>query len=149
MQHVVLVSVFDCLRDGLNAGGGAVGGHRLFADGFGEVWPPHAVHREVIQSLVLADFVNRHDVRVAQFRGRPGFGPESLAKHLARERAAHEHFQGDDAVEVDLARLIDHAHAAARYFFEQLVITKPAPRGRNQARAARSDKVSIRAASRE
>ena len=46
-------------------------------------------------------------------------------KIRAGKRAVQKHFQRDDAVQAQLPRPINHAHAAARNFLQQFVIPQP------------------------
>src|SRR5262249_28343701 len=68
---------------------------------------------EVRPARVLADFVNLHDVRVLQPGERLSLFAEALDFIRVGEDAGLDHFQSDDAVQGQLARLVDDAHAAA------------------------------------
>ncbi len=61
---------------------------------------------------------------VLEKSGRRNLAPEPLNDLLARERPGQNHLQRDNAPETGLPSAIDHAHSAARDFFEQFVITE-------------------------
>ena len=44
----------------------------------GQIAAVDELHAEVMMAVVLADLVDRHDIRVIQVRGRLGLEPESL-----------------------------------------------------------------------
>ena len=75
-------------------------------------------------ALVYPDFVDGHDVRMLQARRCGGFGAEPLHKLRPGERPNQQHLQGDDAVQADLAGLIDNAHPAPTNLLQQCVIAK-------------------------
>jgi hypothetical protein len=62
--------------------------------------------------LLLADFVNGHDVRMLQRRSRGGLSPETLHGIVAAERAEREQLEGNQATQAHLPRFIDDPHAA-------------------------------------
>jgi len=73
-------------------------------------------------AIMFANFINRYDVRMTE----PGNDFCFLAKPSDKFRAGkwpvQHHFQGHDAVQIYLPRPIDHSHAAARDFFQKLII---------------------------
>ena len=73
---------------------------------------------------MLADLVNGNDVGVTKFGGGGGFGLEAADAGFIGELPGEDEFNSDDAVEADLAGAVDHAHAAAGDFCEELVITE-------------------------
>ena len=81
-------------------------------------------------ALVLADVVERADVRMLEARDVPRFALEPLAP--ARHRrpdAGRQHLDGDEAIEPRVARLVDLAHAAFADEGEDLVGTEPGAGG--------------------
>jgi len=66
---------------------------------------------------VLADVVQRADVRVIELRYRPGLVVESITKLRIGRQRSREDLDGDGSVETRIAGLVDLAHAA----FAQLV----------------------------
>ena len=82
------------------------------------------LHREKVLTVLLADFINRDDVRMAEISGCFGFGAKTLHKLRVCELAVQEHFDRDGAIERNLPRLVNHSHATALYFLNQLVIAE-------------------------
>ena len=70
-------------------------------------------HREVRPPLVLADLVDRHDVRVPQRRRGLDLALESCPLLRAGVAAREEHLQCDRAVRFELSGSEDDTHAAA------------------------------------
>ena len=70
------------------------------------------IHREIGQPVLLADFVDGHDVGVLKLGRQFGLGAEPAEGDLAGELAAEEHLEGDHALQAALAGLVHHAHAA-------------------------------------
>ncbi len=58
-------------------------------------------------SLVLADVVNRADVRMIQSRCRTRLSRESSQRRLVLAEIFHQKFQGDEALQTDVLGLID------------------------------------------
>ena len=65
-------------------------------------------------ALVLADLVDRHDVRVIQMSGRLGLETESLQVVGGGEPAGTHHLEREHAVQAHLAGLVDDTHPALR-----------------------------------
>jgi hypothetical protein len=82
---------------------------------------------------MLADLVNRHDVRVVEVGGGFRLGVEALHVTRRRQLLGEDHLEGDDPVEALLSCLVDDAHAAAGDLLQQLVIAEvPDPRPRRR-----------------
>ena len=64
------------------------------------------------EAVVLADIVERADVRVSEGRDRARFALESLAELRVGGKDARENLDGDGAVESRVAGPVDLAHAA-------------------------------------
>jgi hypothetical protein len=79
-----------------------------------------------VLALVLADLVDRDDIRVRKAGRRLGFSLEALDRVRRRHCAGADELERDDAVEAHLPRLEDHAYATACDFLEQFVITEVA-----------------------
>ena len=62
-----------------------------------------------------------YDVRVLQASDGAGLGVEARQGLRAGVSSGENHFKGDEAVEADLAGLVDDAHAPAPQFAEDLV----------------------------
>ncbi len=100
-------------------------------------------------AIVRADLVDGHDVRVVEVGGGLGLGAEALHFRLGSETAGKDHLEGDDAVEADLPRLEDDAHAAAGDLFQQLVIAEVAHRPERGGRCQAADAVVVGEESRQ
>ena len=70
---------------------------------------------------MLADVEDLDDVGVLELGDGLGLGQEAGGGLGAGVRAGQDHLQGDDAVEPDLAGLVDDAHAAAAQLAHDLV----------------------------
>ncbi len=78
--------------------------------------------RLVFLGQVFVDFVNGADIGMVQGGGGLGLALETgqslgILGHLVRQE-----FQGDEAVQLDVLRLIDNAHAAATELFNHSVV---------------------------
>ena len=93
---------------------------------FGQALPFHKIHREILLTLMDADFVNGDDVRMQQAGRRRSLRAESHYKLRTGQRTQQQHFHRDNAAQAHLPRLINNAHPAPRDFFEQFVITEGA-----------------------
>src|SRR5207247_106781 len=82
----------------------------------------HIFHRKEVMAILLEDVVDADDVWVFEPRKGYGFVAKTLDCRGAGDRAGEDRFHGDDAIEADLPRAIDHAHSAAPDFFEQFVV---------------------------
>ena len=82
------------------------------------------LHAEVMMAFVLADLVDRHDVRMIQVRRGLRFHPEPLEILGRRESAGPDHLQRQDAVQADLPGLVDDPHTALGEDLEQLVVAE-------------------------
>ena len=68
---------------------------------------------KVGQTVVLADLVDLHDVRMMEPGHGLGLGQKTGAIAFIGVGPGEDHLQSDDAVEARLPRLVDDAHAAA------------------------------------
>lgn len=96
--------------------------------------PVHQLHGEVVDAMVLADRVDRNDVRMLQGRRRLGFVPESLKRTFIERGDRGEHLERDATHQGDLFRLVDHAHAAPSEFAEDSVVADDLVRHRRDHR---------------
>ena len=78
------------------------------------------LQRDIRQAVMLADFVDLHDIRMAQMRY--GFRLGVKTRQLLRigMDARADHLKRDEAIEVRLPRLVDDAHAAFAEFLDNL-----------------------------
>jgi len=79
-----------------------VGGQRMMLNHLGQVPPGHVIHAIVRLTVLLADLVDGHDVRVVQSGGGLGLGPETLEGVGVGELATQQHFDRDRSIEADL-----------------------------------------------
>lgn len=91
--------------------------------------PLDEIHREITPPVVLADLVDRDNVRVPQMRRRLGLSLEALPLGWSGKLPGQNHFHRHDPVETDLPRAIHHAHPSARDFIKQFVISEISQRG--------------------
>jgi hypothetical protein len=94
----------------------------------GEVQPG-----QVGLGVVFTDLINLNDVGVPQPRHRLGFPAEARPLVAVGEGSADEHFQGDDALQLQVAGPVDDPHAAAADFLEDFILID-APRRRRHGR---------------
>jgi hypothetical protein len=71
------------------------------------------LHRVEVGAVLLAGGVDGDDVGVVQPGRRFRFAAEALNGFFGQPQAGAEDLEGDLAVEGDLPRFVDHAHAAA------------------------------------
>ena len=81
-----------------------------------------------------ADLVNSHDVWMLEAGRRRSFRTKPFHKLRTGERTKQQHLHRDDAVQAQMSRPINNAHAAARDFFEQFVIAESAVARRKDVR---------------
>ncbi len=73
------------------------------------------------QAIRFADVINLQDVRVAKLGDRLGLGREPPELVRMRVAAATNHFQGDQAVEPEMPRLVDYSHPSPAQPLDDLV----------------------------
>ena len=93
------------------------------------------LQREERLALVLADLVDLDDVGVLQAGDGLRLGAEAVALVAPGMAAGQDHLESDEAVESELPRLVDDAHAAAADLLHDLVTGH----GRQQERGRRWD----------
>src|SRR5262249_54534516 len=77
--------------------------------------------REVRQAILLADFVNLHDIRMLQARDGLGLALKAGAVFGPGMPASQDHLQRDLTLERELPGAVHNAHAAAAEDAEQFV----------------------------
>ena len=82
------------------------------------------LHRDVVDAVLLAGVVDRHDVRVVELRGALGLAQEVLQRLRILLQRVGQHLERDDAVEHGVLGLVDDAHAAAAELAEDLVAAR-------------------------
>jgi len=82
-------------------------------------------HGDKAASVVLPDFVNGADVGMVQSRGGTRLPAEALQGEGVPGELVGKEFEGDEAAQFLVLRLIDHSHAATAKSFEDLVAGNP------------------------
>ena len=98
MEDAALMGVVNGLSKNADEMCRLVGRGRMPLRPDGEIWPVHKFHREILMPVVIADFVNRDDVRMRQACRGLGFCTESLDEFRSRQRAARDHLHRDIAI---------------------------------------------------
>ena len=76
----------------------------------GEKWP----------AFVLADLVDLHDIGMTQPGDGPGLGVKAGQIAGGAAQPCQHHLDGDSAIQRELARLVDDAHAAGPEHFLEI-----------------------------
>ena len=79
------------------------------------------LHRQERRVALEAAVEHHHDVRMCELAGRAYFALEPPSHLLAHRRVLPVGFDGDDAVEERVVRLVDDSHRAAAQDFAKLV----------------------------
>ncbi len=85
---------------------------RAFVEPSGQRFPFEKLHHQELDAVLMADVVERADVRVAQRRDALRLALEALAEPRVKRQRCRQDFDGDDPVEARVASLVDLAHAA-------------------------------------
>jgi hypothetical protein len=100
----------------------------------GQAWPRtfeprlqrlafQVLHREKrLVSLILADVVNRADVRMIDRGGRPGFAPESVQRTRVGSNVVGQKFQRYKPAKTRVLGTVNHTHASATDFLDDAVM---------------------------
>ena len=102
-----------------------LGLHLPGADHLAQVYAVHEFHREIIQPAALAEVVDGDDVRVAELRERARLASEALDEIRRQRVGGRQDFQRDDAIQIELPRLVHDAHAAAPEQLEDFKLRQP------------------------
>jgi hypothetical protein len=82
-------------------------------------------HAEVMMAILLANFVDRHDVWMIQVGCGFSFGTETFNQCGGGQVASGDHLDRDNPIQANLARFEDDPHPAPRDFLDQFVVTNP------------------------
>ena len=118
MKGAVFVRVLDGERYGAEIPRGSPRRQRVAARQLRQIPPFDVVHRKVILTVMIAEFMDGDDVRMLQARGRFRLETKTADKLLAGKFAEQNHLHGDDAIEAELAGPVHDTHTAAGDFFE-------------------------------
>ena len=77
-------------------------------------------HRQPEVAAAFAEIMDRHDVRMAEFRQGPRLPREALREPGIVLQPGQQDLQGNQPVELRLARLVNNPHPAATDAFEDL-----------------------------
>ncbi len=121
MNNVLLVSGMNRGCDLLDNGGGEVGRLGSALDSLAEHAAIDVLHRKKGLPLVLADFIDLHDIRMPQRRDGFSLLQKTGAVLLVGVAPREDHFQRHDPVQSQLPRLVNNAHAAAAECIQDLV----------------------------
>ena len=80
------------------------------------------LHRKIVQSLMLAEGMYWHDVRMVECCDQFGFPFETFGGLLTRRRVS-QHFQCHLPLERNLVRAVDDSHRALANLFDDFEIT--------------------------
>jgi hypothetical protein len=84
------------------------------------------LHRVEELAVIFTNIVYGNNVRMIQPRYGFGFDTEAFRCSWRRESTVANHLQGDETLQAELPRSINNAHAAARDFGDDFVVTKDA-----------------------
>ena len=128
MENASAMRVIDRFGNDFQVSGRSPGGQGLIPDELRKRAPLDKVHREKRLAFMLADIVNGDKVRVLQAGCGCRFGPKPLHQIVAAELAEREQFECDNAVQIELPRFVNGAHAALGDLLQHFVIAKPPTR---------------------
>ena len=80
------------------------------------------LHGDEGLAVVLADVVDRADVRMVQGGRRLGFALKTGERLRVAGNFFREEFQGDETMQAGVFGFVNHAHAAAAEFFHDAVV---------------------------
>ena len=110
-------------HSGQQAGGGDRIAHEP-RDFPGEAAAVDQLHAVEVLAGVLAQVVDRHDVRVVEVRGQLRLEVEPPHLLRRRESAGQDHLERDDPVQTLLPCFVDDPHSSTSDLLEQLVVAK-------------------------
>ncbi len=81
------------------------------------------LHREIGLALVLADQVDLHDVRIVELRHAARLAEEAFDHQGVVGQCLRQHLDRHMSLQRGLEALVDHAHATAPEFGDDVVMT--------------------------
>jgi hypothetical protein len=123
MHHAATVRVRECPRHFTHETHGLRRRQRPpRAKALAERLAGHVAHHEVDETARLADTMNGHDIGMRQTGSGAGLANEPFARAWRDGQVRGQHLDGDESVELDVAREIHDAHtAAADLAFERVL----------------------------
>src|SRR6476659_3750443 len=118
MDDAAFVREMDGARDDFGKFGRAGAMERAIFEELRERLAFDEFHRKEMLTAVFPDVVDGDDVIVMKGGDGLSFGAEAGDEFVAGEFAEEERFDGDNAIEGELASAKHDAHAAASDFFE-------------------------------
>ena len=115
------VGIGDGPGKGFDHPRGIKGSPRGAVDQLGQAAAGHELHLEIEPAGMLVDVKDLDDIRVAEPGGRLGLGQETDGGFRGCEVAGEQHLERDGSIELELAGLEHHAHAAAPDLAQDLV----------------------------
>ena len=113
MDDPPAVRLGDGPRQGLDQPGRPFGRPGGAVELLRQAAPLQVFELEIGPVVVVAEAVDLDDVGMAQLRDRLGLGEEANGRLVTGVFTRQDHLERDDAVELDLAGLVDDSHAAA------------------------------------
>src|ERR1700733_8618515 len=100
-------------------------------------------HGDEGAAFVVADIVNRANVRMIECGGGFGFTPEALESVFVVGEIVGEKFQGDGPAESRVFGFVNHTHTAATKHFEDAIVGNGLARNWAGVRHARESYVAL------
>src|SRR5213594_2783034 len=98
------------------------GSDRLAIDEVLQGPPIEVLHNDKRTAVMLADIVNRANLRVIQSRGGARFNTKSFQRLRVACPFLGEELQRDSAAQANVFSLIDHTHAARSQAFQDAIM---------------------------
>ena len=98
---------------------------RTFGDPVGERFPLQVLHDQVIDAVLMADVVQRANVRMRQAGDHLRFPLKAKTQLRVAAELRRQYLHGDGAIEARVARAVDLAHPAGADGRDDLVRPKP------------------------
>ena len=99
-----------------------LGLHRPAADAVLEGQAVEKLHGDEGLLAVFSDFINRADVGMVESGRGAGLAAETFEGLRVLGKILGQEFEGDEAAEFGVFRLVNHAHAATAEFFDDAVV---------------------------
>ncbi len=104
----------------------------------------HQLHAEEMLAVMLADFIDGHNVGMIEVARGLGFLVEAAHVLRAGQLPSQDHLQGHGTVETDLTRAVDDAHTSTGNLGLQFVVAEVANRfQRRNGRLAQNQRVRV------